>query len=141
MAYTHSKYEVDLGRYNLVTAGELKWAPGYVPHILRAVSFVVDATAASGSATGVISIIKQVTAGSATGEVVAATLTVVPVGSATLALGKVVYKDGLNVSIAPGQSIRTSLTTVSTAGGGSLILYLEPTWETPANDSAMVATT
>jgi bifunctional ADP-heptose synthase (sugar kinase/adenylyltransferase) len=56
--------------------------------------------------------------------------------------GKVVYKDGLNIRLDPGQEAVAEVTDVTGAGDTArVILYLEPVWERPANIAAMVATT
>src|SRR6266540_673605 len=146
MAYPHSKYEVYLmgaagSSANLNLAGttgdKFFWSPGYMPHIIRACALIVT-TALSGTL-GVLDFDKRVTAGSDTGRVSSGG--VARINLAVKAAGVVIYKDGLNNQINPGQEVVLKLTTaMGTAGVGTSVMYVEPTWETVGNISAMVAT-
>lgn len=137
MAYTHSKYEVFV-KANMAlgsTGDKAYWSPGYIPHIIRAVALVI--TNAIGSSTEVRVDLRP-TAGSDTGRGdgdIAALL------SSSLALGKVLYKDGINVRVNPGEEAVFQVTNAGEAADEAhAILYVEPTWELPANNDAMVAT-
>lgn len=112
------------------------FAPGYMSYIVRAVALVINNDIA---AAGVVKFDKRPTAGSDTGrgdgDVAVINLATTHTG------GKVVYKDGLNVRIDPGQEVVAEVTDATGASDTArVILYLEPTWERPANNTAMVAT-
>lgn len=137
MAYTHSKYEVIAARgADLAATGdEGDWAPGYIPHIIRAVVILITNTI---GATGTISVDKRVTFGSDSGRLVGHVATI---ALTTAHVGGVaIYKDGLDVEILPGEQVMFDVTDAAASGDlADLILYVEPRWETPANISAMVA--
>jgi hypothetical protein len=112
------------------------FAPGYMSYIVRAVAAVINNDVA---AAGVLKFDKRPTAGSdvsrGDGDVAILNLSTLHTG------GKVVYKDGLNIRLDPGQEIVAEVTDVTGASDTArVILYLEPTWERPANNTAMVAT-
>ena len=111
------------------------FAPGYMSYIVRAVAVVINNDVA---AAGVVKFDKRVTAGSDVGRG-DGDIAVVTLGTAHTG-GKVVYKDGLNIRLDPGQEAVAEVTDVTGAGDTArVILYLEPTWERPANNTAMVA--
>jgi hypothetical protein len=135
MAYTHSKYEylVATNANSNGTGVKGYWAPGYVPHIVRAASCVLRTDA---TANGVLVFELHPIAGNSTNS----NLAVLNVPNGTVA-GKVIYKDGLNQVVTPGAEVQANVTgTFGNATTCHICLYVEPTWETPANDSDMVAT-
>ena len=139
MAYTHSKYEVIVAKdASVASAADVgDWAPGYIPHIIRAVALVFTTVS---QATGVIKVDKRVAAGSDTGrgDGDIATLNYTAAGSVA---GQVIYKDGLDIEIKPGEEAVFQVTDATPSSGNChLILYVEPRWDTPANESDMTAT-
>jgi hypothetical protein len=140
MGYTHSKYEVLVtANASVASAGDIgDWSPGYIPHIIRAVAMVFTTVS---QATGVTKVDKRPAAGSDTGrgDGDIATINYTAAGSAA---GQVIYKDGLDIELLPGAEAVFQVTDATpTSGNAHLILYVEPRWETPANVTAMTATT
>lgn len=135
MAYDTGKYDVMLGRAQVVTStgDKLFWSPAYVPVIIRAVSFT-NVVAPTVTPT-VVDFDRRPTAGSDSGRVLIATITI----PLSLALGKVIYKDGLNHRVDPGNEVVVEVTTASTAGSGTFGIDVERAQETPANNTAMQA--
>lgn len=139
MAYVHSKYEVIVAKdIDLGTTGDKgDWAPGFVPHYIRAVAVVVTNTI---GAAGVVKFDKRPTAGIDTsrgdGDVAVVNL------ATTHDEGEVVYKGELNVLIKPGEEVVVEVTDLTAASDTAhVILYVEPTWEVPGNNAKMIATT
>lgn len=136
MAYTQSRVEHSDGKSDvaITSTGEIaSFAPGYVPHILRAVSLVVT-TALATTTAGIVTIRTNVAGTTTTGTVID-TITI-PGGTAA---GKAYYLDGLNTEIGPGTELQLVVTTAATSTGKvTPALYVEPRWETPANNSSMV---
>jgi hypothetical protein len=138
MAYTHSQYEVMMTNEAVITStgDKATWAPGYVPHNLRAWAFLTGVVATVTAA--VLALDKQPIAGSAAGRIASF---VSPLKLAiNQALGSVVYKDGMQAKISPGEQLVFNITTAATAGTGSAIIFVEPTWETPGNNVNMALT-
>ena len=141
MAYPHTHYEVDVlasgGEKLLTVSGlERRWAPGYVPHVLRAVSLMLTTGSTATNAPRIS--IRRGIFGAATAsgdEQTAITLT------SGMSAGAVKYVDNLNVTIIPGQELTVipslGATTVLTAACKA---YVEPKWETPANNTSMSET-
>ena len=138
MAYTHSQYEVMMTNVAVITStgDKAQWAPGYVPHLLRAWAFVTT-TQATVTAP-VLDLDKQIAAGSATGRIADFVSPLKPL-LANVA-GKVTYKDGLQSKVSPGEQLVYNITTAATAGAGSVIIFVEPTWEVPGNNTNLIAT-
>lgn len=134
MAYTHTQYEVDLvaGASFASTGDKGEYAPGYIPHIIRAVAVVCKTNPSGG---GVLKLDKRPTAGSDTnrgdGDVAVVNI---PDG----AQGDVIYVDGLNEELKPGEEVVAQVTTAD-AGltDADIKLYVEPRWEQPGNIAAM----
>lgn len=136
MAYTHSKYEVFVAEdASLASAADIgDWAPGYVPHRIRAAALVLTT---SPDAAGQVKVDKRPTAGSDTsrGDGDVAQLDYTTDEDA----GEVVYIDGIDVTVNPGEELVFEVSDATpTAGAAHLVLYVEPMWETPANNSNMV---
>jgi hypothetical protein len=139
MAYTHSKYEVILARgadlNSVADVTGAHWSPGYVPHRVRAVALAID-NAIGGA--GVLKFDKRPTHGSDTdrGDGDVAVLTI----PNSTAGGIVLYKDGLNVLINPGEQVVAEVTDATAASDtGTVIIYVEPVWERPGNNTSMLA--
>ena len=138
MAYTHGKEEFILFTTNAVpahlstnaTALVARWAPGYMPFIVRAVS--VQLTTTGAPAAGVISFRDTPNYG-------ASTTTGQQFASITLSTGannKVRLKDEFSPQeISPGDKVTAVVTTGAT---GKLVIcriYGEYRWESPANST------
>ena len=139
MAYTHSKYErVVASAAALSSTGDKgAFAPGMVPHIVRAVAAVIKTVPA---AAGVLKFDKRPTAGSDTGRG-DGDVAVINLATSHTA-GTVVYKDGLNALIKPGEEVVAEVTTATGTGGvAEIIAYVEPSWEVPGNNTRMRPTT
>jgi hypothetical protein len=137
VAYDQTKYEIMVGTdVDLNSAADCgDWAPGYIPHIVRAVAVVVTNTLGGA---GVLKVDKRPTAGDDTGRGDGDIATVTLPNGTTA--GSVIYVDGLNVRVDPGQEAVAEVTDVTAASDTAhVILYVEPTWERPANNTAMAA--
>lgn len=141
MAYPHIKYEIykaEIVNQNLAAATGDKafWSPMYVPHYVRAVGVVIT-TSCTG--TGVVDFDFRPTQGSDTNRV--SNGGIARINLLTTAQGKTIYKDGLNQLVIPGNEVVIKLTTAAGAGNGTPVLYVEPSWERPLNNTNMVLTT
>lgn len=135
MAYTHTQYEQRVvHEVSLATTGDKgKLTPGYVPLIIRAVAVVCKADP---TAAGVVKIDKRPTAGSDTGRG-DGDIAVINI-AATHSQGDVVYKDGLNVELRPGEEAVVDVTSAVTGLTSADVIFLvEPRWEVPGNISAL----
>lgn len=135
MAYNHFQMEVMVSKNDamLSTAAQAYWAPGYQPVRIRAVAVVVTTAVTDTAAT--VDIILRPTAGSTSGETSLDVITV----PTTAAQGDVIYVDGLDTIVSPGQELEFDGGGEGTAGAGHIILFYEPSWEHPANNSDMTA--
>jgi hypothetical protein len=115
------------------TGSKATYGAGLIPFIVRAVG-VLYRTEPTGAL--VLDVRSRPTAGSATGETVAATLT----GAASDDAGDVLYKENLNIKVVPGGEINLQVTTAS-AGATNVDVYalIEYSWERPANNTDMNA--
>jgi len=137
MAYVHSKYEVFLYAEGAVSyevdtkndSGDLgSWGPHYVPHYVRA--FMASVTTATVGTASVIALDK-LSGATRTDDVAKLTIP-------ALAAGETVYVDGLNILLNPGETVIAEMDTQQqTSGEVTLALYVEPSWEVPANESHM----
>lgn len=137
MAYTHSKYEVVVATdASLASAADIgDWAPGYVPHYIRAAALVLTT---SPDDAGQVKVDKRPTSGSDTsrgdGDVAQIDYTT------DEDQGEVVYIDGIDIKVSPGEEVVFEVSDATpTAGAAHLILYVEPSWEIPGNNSSMIA--
>lgn len=138
MAYDHTQYEVFVANDIDLNSGAAilgTWAPGLVPHRIRQVSITVtNVIGAAGSLT-----FEVVTAAGAIDSGTDVDIVVIP---NTTAVGQVIYADGLNVEITPGQELIVHTEDVCAAGDTCNVnILVEPRWETPANNSVMSETT
>lgn len=140
MSYQHHQGEMLLGAGNLslVTAAVIaRRCIGYFPIRVRAVS--VAFTVVGGTGSGVLKLKRRPTPGSASGEVVIATVNYT---AAQAVVGKVMFVDGLNVQINPGEELAAEVTTgLTTTGSGDILVGFEPSWETPAAIATMTRST
>ena len=144
MAYTHSKYEVQMVANRTLTENEntvisvtgtggvAQWTPGFMPHIIRAVA-VSPLTTKLISGCGMIF---QVTGVGSS----AATICSINFTSGDDFGSKTIFWDNLNQEIKPGEIVMASVSQIGDAVPGTRVgitLYVEPRWETPANNTNM----
>lgn len=155
MAYTHSKYEVVMvprtppvtGTAGGPTVAEFRgvqfgltgviasWAPGYVPHIIRAAALVMYQKHTGDTNVRVGFDIDITTPGTAT----RAFSIDVPSGGD---IGSHYHRPTYIIEVKPGMEVLARVTAAATAGAmGQLVLYVEPRWEDPGNVTTMFKTT
>lgn len=137
MAYTDYKVNLQLtsGSAGLTLSGTASYrganfAPGYVPHIIRAVAIAVNTAVTSGAT---VKFIKG--AIGLTGSLTTIASVALTTGRATK--GKVVYRENLAVEVQPGQELRVKLTDGG-VGKVTPIIWAEPRWEVPLNNTSMI---
>lgn len=113
------------------------WAPAFHPYYIRAVMVIV-ANDIGGA--GVVKFDKRPTFGSDTsrgnGDVATVNLATTHTG------GTVVYVDGLNIKVSPGEEVVAEVTDVTAASDtADIVMLVEPAMEMPANITAMVEST
>lgn len=139
MAYPHNKQHIMMTTSGIsaTTSGDkASWSPGYMPMIVRAVG--VTYTAGNTTAGGFSGLFNHLDLASGSTASAIGTL----IGNATDKKGHVIYKDGLNVEIDPGQSVVFNVTKIcSGVCNVQPWLYVEPRWEQPGNDTGMRETT
>ena len=139
MAYTHTQYQVNLTATALdfSTSGVvgLKWAPGYVPHVVRAFTITNTSTLGNVSSLVVSAERRPLTATTATAI---ATIN----GTATGGAGITFYKNELNATVNVGDEIQLHVSTGATVAAlCQATVWVEPKWEEPGNNTLMKATT
>jgi hypothetical protein len=112
-----------------------QWYPGYQPILVRAVWAVI--TAVNTVAPTILTFKFRPTPGSAAGEIVLGTLTI-PINAA---IGNVYYE---KVAVEPVKCTPGGVIVVQTDGGGTvgnatLGIFAEHSWDTPGNNSRMIA--
>lgn len=151
MAYTHSKYEVQMAPYtptafeasrhtglNLAVTGlQGHWTAGFVPHIIRGAAVHYLATVVPDAAISVGFEADISAAGTPT------RLFTIVVPTARAGGHKVYYyRPTYHIEIKPGMVVDARVTAAATAGvRGRIVLYVEPRWEEPGNLTGMIATT
>lgn len=138
MAYDHTQYEILMTATaaSATATGDIaKWSPGYVPHVIRAVAIIptVSGVTLSGAVFN-FNHLSLVSGSSAT------TIDTIN-GTATVTPGRVMYADGLNVKVSPGEEVICNVGTAKSALNVKAVLFVEPKWEQPGNDTSMVETT
>jgi hypothetical protein len=119
------------------TGDKARWSPGYQPVNIRAVSLVI--TTAFTVTPAVVNFTTQPTGGSNSG-ISAGDIAILNILTSYVG-GQVVYKDNLAKRVNPGSSVVVNCGTASTAGAADICLTVEPSWETPANNTKMQLTT
>jgi len=113
------------------------WAPTAVPHIIR--SFGIAYTATGNTSSGLTVALQHLDLTSGSTASAIATL----VGVSSDIAGHVVYKTVTSeVVVQPGERVQVDITGAA-SGDCSFhpVIYVEPKWEMPANNSNMRATT
>jgi hypothetical protein len=138
--YDHQKMDIMLAMgVGIETAADpiatARWFPGYQPVLVRAVWAVI--TAVNTVAPTILTYKFRPTPGSAAGEIVLGTLTI-PINAA---IGNVYYE---KVAVEPTKCTPGGEIVVQTDGGGtvgnaSVGIFCEHSWETPANNTRMIA--
>lgn len=158
MSYTHSKYEVEMvpilnaapsvggalwptsnqtGVQLSITGVRAVWAPGFVPHIIKAAAVMPTVTTV---------MTDDVFVGFNADISVAGTptrlFTINLPTSGVLGHKAVYHRVTRFIEILPGQKVECAVTAAATAGVyGKVILYVEPRWEEPENVTSMLAST
>ena len=140
MAYTHTQYQVNLTATGITaaTSGVVgnKWAPGFVPHVVRAFAIVNTSTLANVSS--LVCVLERRSHNAATTATGLATIN----GTATGGAGVVYYNSGLNATVHPGEELQYHITTAATVAAlHQVTVWVEPKWEEPGNNTNMKATT
>ena len=144
MAYPHSKQEIVFtatdGSHKFsatATGDKATWGPCYVPYIIRACSVALTTSGDNWGSMNVLFNHLDLSSGSTASEITTI------IGNATDKSGHVIYKDGLNVEVKPGEEVvlNVSAAATSTSAGFRATLYVEPRWEVPGNNSEMRSTT
>lgn len=127
MSYADYQIERELVASDIGPAA-LVVTPGYSPIVLRAVAIVITTT--TSVAANVFTINHRDPAGGA-----ATVVDTVTVPSGTTA-GSVIYLDGLDQLVKPGEDIQIVGDDGAT-GAGVITAFFEPAWDTPANNTNM----
>lgn len=153
MAYTHSKYEVHMVPKNRaisasgtattidgilidVTGIVAGYTVGFVPHLIKGAGVLSSATVANTAIVPIGFEADITTPGTPT----RAFTVILPV--ANVGHKSVFYRPTYEIEIKPGMEMTANVTAAATAAiNASIILYVEPRWEEPANVTTMVATT
>lgn len=137
MSYNHMQYEIKLSTSGLDATSSgvqsAKYAPGYTPVIVRAFSCINTSTLASGNA--MVAVLQSRT-------LTATTVSTVATINGSPGKGEIKYVTGLSKKISPGQEVQLNITTGATAAALlQWTMFVEPQWETPANNSVMSVST
>ena len=154
MAYTHSKYEVMMqpvgpvsgalptaaglaGVDLAVTTVAAKWAPGFVPHIIRGAAVIQSATNAVAANPVPVRFEADISAaGTPT------TIFTVALPTAGQTNQSIYYRPTYYIEVKPGSQVQVRPSTAATAGvRAHCVLYVEPRWEEPGNVTGMSLTT
>lgn len=156
MAYTHSKYEVEIvpaqgataagatavmnGLDLAVTTVAGVWGPGFVPHVIRGAGLVrvgAQATGAFGGAPVGVRFEGDIsTPGTPTH------LFTISLPSGAHGHTSIYHRPTYYIELKPGMQCEVHATTAATAGVyAKAMLYVEPRWEEPGNVTTMQAAT
>lgn len=142
--YNHVQYEYIFTATNgagdfSATATGIKSKPffvGAVPMVIRSLN-VLPLTSGADYSTAVIQIDKTNLASGSTASAVASVVMV-----ATDKPGHVIFKDGLNVQVNPGEKVELRVSTAKTGTQQfAATMFVEPMWDNPRNRSTMRVTT
>lgn len=139
MAYTHSKYEVLMTATAVsatATGDKATWEPGFMPHIVRAVSVIP--TVSGNPLTGCVFDFNHLDLASGS---TASTLAVIN-GASTHVVGTAAYKIVTGeVVVKPGQRVVFNVDTAASGVNCKAVLYVEPKWDDPSNSTDLIAST
>lgn len=136
MAYTTEWNEIVVAdAADCTSTGEKgDFTPGLNPCTVRAAAAIVEVASAT-STDAVITLYKN-TAGTTT-TTNRTTIDTITIPGATAA-GQVIYVDGLDVDVDPGEEVQATVTTAATTNGtNTVVLDISPSRERPANNSDM----
>ena len=123
------------GGVDLVITGiKARWAPGFVPHIIKGAAIVQTATT-FGTNAGVFGFEADLTTPGTPTRLFSITI---PTAGAIHS--SVYFRPTRYIEIKPGQVV-DFLVTAAGVGGAEVILYVEPRWEEPGNITGMYQTT
>lgn len=137
MSYSHFQTDQRLAEdASLASAAVIgTLSPGYQPVIARAAALVV--TTALDNA-GVVTIKHRPTAGSSSGETTVDTISYDNAAGIGAAAGDVIYVDGFEQKVAPGEELVFEVTDATpTAGEAHVVAFVQPCWEHPDNNDNM----
>lgn len=145
MAYDHTQTQVQFtttagGIALTATAAAVISAqrtPGILPEIIR--GFAVMPLTAGAAYESMVVALQHI--GLASGSTASAIATIN--GVASDKPGHVIYVDGLNVKVNPGEAYYVEVTGAATTAAADFAAqaYIEPGWEQPLNDTSMRVTT
>lgn len=153
MAYSHVSYEVNFqpfqgpstaarptaSNYGVrldATGLNAKWAPGYMPHIIRGAAILSFATTADTDP------IKCGFEADISAPGTPTRLFTITIPTTRVKHSVVYYKPTYRILIKPGMEVDFLVTAAATAGRyGKVVLYVEPSWEDPSNLTGMLQTT
>ena len=139
MAYSYGQVEITLGSaQSFTTTGDkLTWGGQTIPWYVRRVAIAI--TTAPTVQTGIINFTTRGTVGSNAG-IVAGDIAILNLLTTYIA-GQVIYKDPQEKLLKPGQEMVVNVGQNPTAGAGNVNILVEPSYETPLNNTNMVLTT
>lgn len=150
MAYTHSKYEVEMqpmlpttfpaanefGVRMTVTTAAAKWGPGFVPHYIKGAAVIPLVTTALTNDASVVFEADISTPGTPT------RIFNINWPTAIRAHTSIYHVPTYNIEIKPGMMVQCRVTTAADAAASAkVVLYVEPRWEEAGNLTGMVITT
>lgn len=141
MAYPHQTQEIIMTptAASVTASGQIgnTYEPGLYPQNVVGLAFIPTT---SGQDYGPVAIslnIIDTTSGST-----ASTIDTINCATGDV-VGSVIYAKGLNTTVSPGQRLLLNLdaSVTATAAAGKVIVYVQPKWEEPGNNTDMRATT
>lgn len=139
MAYTYGQVEVQLAAAQAFTAAgdKVTWGGQCIPWAIRRVAIAIST--APTVQTGIINFTTRSAPGSNAG-ITAGDIAILNLLT-TYTVGQIIYKDPVEKLLKPGQELVVNVGQAPTAGAGNINIMIEPSYETPLNNSNMVLTT
>jgi len=139
MAYPNTQYEVLMTAtaVSATATGDVgEWMPAYLPHVIRGVAIIPTTTGGTYGSLNVTFNHLDMASGST-----ASAIDVIYAVSSDKP-GHVIYAK-TNVVINPGEKVvcNVSAAATSTAANFKAVLYVEPKWDVPGNNTGMRVTT
>jgi hypothetical protein len=137
MAYSYTQMDVDLGVQVLSSTGDkVWWAPGYIPHSVRAIALIPTVVP---TGVGTVNFTSQPTAYSNVG-ITAGDIAIFVMSAPQPTLGQVIYRDTISDKIIkPGMAIVVNVSAAVAGFSATPHLYLEQSFEVPVNNAQMLA--